>query len=325
MSKLYLMGVVGNPIAHSLSPTIFNYFAKEFAINLSYKKILANIINNDFQNIITQFFNANGFALNITSPFKHQAYLLANSHSDDAKLSLSANLLYCDHSINILSNVYSNKLKTWGHDKQQDIFPHKALNHEDIFLNNFGVGYSLIAGTTDGIGLYNDITYNCQLDISQKKILIIGSGHVVPSIINTFLQHTNRSNISVFARNITRLQYLLSRFKVNIISLESLLMINKNDIFNKYDIIINTTPNHEDNNLISYINAVKNEIIAYDISYSCTQENRFLSYMKNINKTTMLYNGLGMLIEQAKATFTQLFNHIPNTKIVYKDLIKLIK
>lgn len=77
MSKLYRCAVVGNPIAHSLSPMIHQQFAKQFLINLCYEKILAE--EHSFKQVVYDFFRQGGTGLNITSPFKRMALDLANT------------------------------------------------------------------------------------------------------------------------------------------------------------------------------------------------------------------------------------------------------
>ena len=90
---MYQLGVVGNPIEHSLSPLVFDIFAKECDISLNYKPILA--VNEDhFKQIVQQFFLGGGMALNITSPFKYCAYQLALSHMSRSSFCNTSNFLF---------------------------------------------------------------------------------------------------------------------------------------------------------------------------------------------------------------------------------------
>lgn len=70
--------VVGNPIAHSQSPFIHQAFAAQTGITLSYERILAPL--DSFEETIKQFFSAKGCGLNVTVPFKQEAWKLARSH-----------------------------------------------------------------------------------------------------------------------------------------------------------------------------------------------------------------------------------------------------
>ncbi|KTC87989.1 MULTISPECIES: shikimate dehydrogenase [Legionella] len=67
--------VMGNPIAHSLSPFIHQQFAEQTGIALSYEKIL--VPEDDFEAQVTHFFVQGGKGLNITLPFKQRAFAMA--------------------------------------------------------------------------------------------------------------------------------------------------------------------------------------------------------------------------------------------------------
>ena len=88
----YKLAVIGNPIEHSLSPKLFAIFAKQFGLDIEFKKIIATM--DTFEEIVADFFVNNGVALAVTSPFKPLAYKFANIISDNASPCLSANFLY---------------------------------------------------------------------------------------------------------------------------------------------------------------------------------------------------------------------------------------
>jgi shikimate dehydrogenase len=54
MSKLYKLGVVGNPIEHSLSPFIHSRFARNENVNIEY--LPYKVSEADFNNFIKEFF-----------------------------------------------------------------------------------------------------------------------------------------------------------------------------------------------------------------------------------------------------------------------------
>lgn len=98
MSRSYpplRFGVVGNPIAHSRSPDIHAQFAQQAGIALSYERILAPL--DEFAATCTNFFQQGGKGLNITVPFKEQAYQLAARHlSARASHAGAVNTLWID-------------------------------------------------------------------------------------------------------------------------------------------------------------------------------------------------------------------------------------
>ena len=70
--------VVGNPIAHSQSPFIHDAFSRQTGIALSYERLLAPL--DGFEETITRFFSAGGRGLNVTVPFKQEAFGLARGN-----------------------------------------------------------------------------------------------------------------------------------------------------------------------------------------------------------------------------------------------------
>lgn len=86
--------VVGNPIEQSKSPIIHHHFAKQFDIELQYNKVLSTEQN--FKQDVNAFFANSGLGLNITAPFKQQAFSMAQELSDKAKLANAVNTLYIE-------------------------------------------------------------------------------------------------------------------------------------------------------------------------------------------------------------------------------------
>ena len=64
--------VIGNPISHSLSPQIHSVFAKETNQAMSYSTLEAE--SNRFVARASEFFENGGTGLNVTVPFKFEAY-----------------------------------------------------------------------------------------------------------------------------------------------------------------------------------------------------------------------------------------------------------
>lgn len=83
--------VVGNPIAHSKSPDIHRLFADETGQVLTYEKILAKL--EDFPATARAFFAAGGKGLNVTVPFKEDAFRLADRKTERAEMAGAVNTL----------------------------------------------------------------------------------------------------------------------------------------------------------------------------------------------------------------------------------------
>ncbi|MGH8620892.1 MAG: shikimate dehydrogenase [Burkholderiales bacterium] len=67
--------VIGNPVEHSLSPRIHADFARATGKDMTYDRILAP--REGFRDAVLAFRAAGGKGLNVTLPFKHEAWRLA--------------------------------------------------------------------------------------------------------------------------------------------------------------------------------------------------------------------------------------------------------
>ncbi|MEK6749468.1 MAG: shikimate dehydrogenase [Pseudomonadota bacterium] len=83
--------VMGNPIAHSKSPRIHRLFADQTAQHLQYDAILVPV--DGLAQAIAGFAQQSGKGLNITVPFKEQAWALATQRSPRAQRARAVNTL----------------------------------------------------------------------------------------------------------------------------------------------------------------------------------------------------------------------------------------
>lgn len=81
--------VMGNPIAHSKSPEIHKYFARQTGQQMSYDAILVE--RGKFPDAVATFRAHGGKGLNVTVPFKLEAWALAEIRSPRAELAGSVN------------------------------------------------------------------------------------------------------------------------------------------------------------------------------------------------------------------------------------------
>ena len=262
---MYQLAVVGNPIAHSLSPIVFDLFAAQYGIELNYQRILATDAA-DFNTKVKHFFATGGLALNVTSPFKQDAFSVADLHTSRAG--------FC-RAINFLS-----------------------LNESR----------EIVADTTDGLGLVNDIELNQHLELAHKNLLIIGSGYVLDSILLDLIAK-NPQSIDILARNVDRVVFLGNKFATGVF-----------DSQKNYDIILNSTPNSPDNALFAKILQIKDSTFCYDLTYA---KSLFLTTMNKLNPNSRRCNGLGMLVEQARVAFIKLFAKTPDTDATFRGLALL--
>jgi shikimate dehydrogenase len=93
---MHNLAVIGNLVKHSLSPQVFGLFANQCGVKLNYNKLTA-ATTCEFNQQVQQFFASGGTALNVTSPFKHDAYLLATQSTPRAKLCKTSNFLFMNN------------------------------------------------------------------------------------------------------------------------------------------------------------------------------------------------------------------------------------
>ena len=83
--------VIGNPIGHSRSPDIHAAFAQQTGQAIDYQRLLGGL--DSFADDIQAFRAAGGKGLNVTVPFKEQAYALADQVSSRAQAAKAVNTL----------------------------------------------------------------------------------------------------------------------------------------------------------------------------------------------------------------------------------------
>ena len=89
---VYLAGVIGNPIAHSKSPKLHNYWLSKYKINGFY--IPFSVTNDKLETSIKSLIELGFSGVNITIPHKTTVLSFADSVTDRAALIGAANTLY---------------------------------------------------------------------------------------------------------------------------------------------------------------------------------------------------------------------------------------
>jgi shikimate dehydrogenase len=92
MSDRY--AVIGNPIGHTKSPLIHGLFAEETGQDMTYGAIEAPLEPADaFADTVRTFIAAGGKGMNVTAPFKLQAFAMADERSERAALAGAVNAM----------------------------------------------------------------------------------------------------------------------------------------------------------------------------------------------------------------------------------------
>ena len=261
--KKYL--VIGNPIEHSLSPKLHNYWIKNNNINAIYEKKKLN--QNEIESLISKVREKKLDGINITVPFKEAVIPYLDQLSSEAEITQSVNTIYLDGN------------KVVGH-------------NTDISGFNLGIK-------------------NSKFEATNKKILILGAGGVVPSIIFA-LNKMNVSEITISNRTKSRAEILKGSFK-------DIKVVDWGEI-PEFDMIINATSvglNKNDQINLDLSKVGKNKFF-YDVIYN-PKETNFLKVGKKMGNKTE--NGKLMFIYQAFAAFKVWHGIEPK---VNNEVIKLL-
>tara|TARA_Y100000768_G_scaffold112321_1_gene82742 strand:+ start:1256 stop:2062 length:807 start_codon:yes stop_codon:yes gene_type:complete len=91
VSNKIKLGVIGDPIDHSLSPLIHAQFGEAAGLEIDYKAF--HVIEKDLDNFIESFFSDGGYGLNVTLPHKLNCLHSADILSSEVELLGAANTL----------------------------------------------------------------------------------------------------------------------------------------------------------------------------------------------------------------------------------------
>ena len=258
--KKYL--VIGNPIEHSLSPLIHNYWIRKNNITAIYEKKELN--EEGLESLVYKIKKKELHGINVTVPFKKSIIHYLDHLSYESKSTQSVNTVY--------------------------LKDNKIIGHN-----------------TDIFGFENSFK-NSNLDLTKKKVLILGAGGVVPSIIFALIK-MKVSDIIVSNRTREKAENLKDLFK-------KIKITNWGEVPN-FDIIINATSvglkkNDEIN--LNLLNVGKNKFF-YDVIYKPSETN-FLKTGKKLGNRTE--NGKMMFIYQAQGAFKMWHGIQPkiNTEVI---------
>jgi len=172
--KKYL--VVGNPINHSLSPQLHNYWIKKNNIEAKYEK--KKIENTEFQTLINKIKGKEINGINVTVPFKKEIISFVEKLSPEAKSTQSVNTIYLDNDTVIGHNTDINGFKLAIEDTKYDV------ENKNIFILGAGgvvpsIIYALYKMKVSSVTLSNRTKRNAEnLKDLFKNLKIINWGEL---------------------------------------------------------------------------------------------------------------------------------------------------
>jgi len=87
-------GIIGNPIKHSLSPLLHNYWLKKYNVDASYSII--DVEENNLEEVVKKIKNKSLSGVNVTLPFKQKIVRFLEKIINDAEITGSVNTLFID-------------------------------------------------------------------------------------------------------------------------------------------------------------------------------------------------------------------------------------
>ncbi len=88
-------GIIGNPIKHSLSPILHNYWFDKYGLDASYSII--EMKDENLKNIINKIRNRELTGINVTLPYKQKIISEIDQIVNDAELTGSVNTIFLDN------------------------------------------------------------------------------------------------------------------------------------------------------------------------------------------------------------------------------------
>ena len=178
---------------------------------------------------------------------------------------------------------------------------------------------SLYGDTTDGIGLVRDLVQNHNIHIKGKDILIIGAGGAVRGVLEAILE---QQPTSLLIANRTKQKAL--QLAKDFSDLGYVKGCGLDEIKNaSFDIVINGTSASLKGDLPPLPDTIfRKNSCSYDMMYSA-QATPFMQWSTD-NGAGKVFDGLGMLVEQAAESFYIWRNAKPETKPVIQHIRNLL-
>lgn len=260
---------MGNPVAHSRSPQIHKLFAEQTTQLLDYRAILVQ--RDRFADAVAEFFDGGGKGLNITVPFKEEAWQLAD------RLSAAAQLAGAVNTFSLMDGV-------------------------------------LFGENTDGTGLLRDLTRNLAIVLEGSSVALLGAGGAARGVVAPLLEH-HPKRLVIANRTAARAGELAAQFaEFGNISGGGFEALKGHE----FDLIINATAAGLSGDIPPLPEGVVSpESCCYDMMYG-DEPTAFVRFA--VNQGAKAFDGLGMLVEQAAASFQLWRGVMPQTQPVIQVL-----
>ncbi|MGI4981984.1 MAG: shikimate dehydrogenase [Janthinobacterium lividum] len=271
--------VTGNPVGHSRSPDIHAAFAVATGQRLRYDRLEAPL--DGFDATVRAFAATGGRGLNVTVPFKLEAFALADTLTARAAAAGAVNTL-------------------------------RFQTVEDRIL--------IEGDNTDGAGLVHDLEHNLQCRLAGARILLLGAGGAARGAMLPLLE-CRPACLVIVNRTAARAHELQAHFAAAAARLDCVLAVageaDPRDAAGpqeagstvhaagapaaRYDVVVNATAGSLAGDVPALpAGAIGPGTLAYDMMYGA-EATVFMRHAAALGAT--VHDGLGMLVEQAAESF----------------------
>jgi shikimate dehydrogenase len=282
--------VLGNPVEHSLSPHIHTVFAQLTNQDVTYDKQLVAL--DGFRQFVDGFFAAGGRGLNITVPFKRNAYAYVDEHMPAAAMAKAVNTISIDEGRTCGHNTDGVGLRT-------DLTRRLGLTLAERKILILGAG-----GATRGI-------LQPLLQAGPNEIVIANRTlSKATELVREFADETRNDQSN---KDEAAAMPVQSNVRMSAIALE--------DVSADADLILNCTSMGLSGQMVALPASVIEGAFCYDLAYGAAATfSRWAAEQGALGVS----DGLGMLVEQAAESFLIWRGVRPDTTQVYAQLRRQI-
>ena len=169
----------------------------------------------------------------------------------------------------------------------------------------------IYADNTDGLGLVRDLTQNLGFSLLGKKILICGAGGASRGILGPLIEQ-KPALMTIANRNHEKAALLVANFS----NADSVLLASSYEQLagQAFDLVLDATSLKTETLAFPEALSLNQGSLVYDLKYSSEQETNTMRWGRA--KAARVYDGMGMLVEQAAVAFNIWTGIMPDTKPV---------
>lgn len=277
-----LLAVFGNPIAHSLSPLIHQFFAQQEGRSIIYEK---RLVEGAFADCAREFFAQGGIGCNVTVPCKVEAFNFATAKTERARVAQAVNTLSVRHDADVSLSYKGDNTDGFG--LLTDLIRLKCpLASARVLIIGAGGATRGIVPLLQSLGSIHNLTIvNRTLAKAEEIIAYIQDFYAANHFSRMLMPMRACDYATLEAQKVTPDTY--------------------------FDVIINATSL----SMREELPPVKDEYykrarFAYDLFYTPQGKTVFTEHAKSLGIANS-YDGLGMLVGQAALAYEQWFGVRP--------------